>query len=276
MSILRLAIWVVAAMACKESSPVDETPSTRATPFAELATAHGPAVNAIAAWLRLLDRRGGLYDHRLQGRARRELGQLAKSSGRADPADRSRGAELQRTIWDLTRCPPLPTSEDSDFYCRDAIAKLRTQLASIAADARKAGTPEDKILTLDNPDPAAKKRVDDVISLVAPGPKARAWNAVKADATADPATFDAVCAAAGEEWKARADSARDLISSSDFLDGFLECKATRTAMRLVAAIAADKHCPDGVFESARDADLIPKRLAVKLAAEAKACADRYK
>ena len=211
-----------------------------------------------------------------QYRARRELAQLAKSNGRIDPADRSRSAELQSTIWDLTTCLPQPSSEDSDFGCRQAIVKLRTQLASVAAEARRVGTPEDKILTLDKPDPAAKRRVDDAIALVAPGPKAQAWNAVKADEAADPASFEAICAAAGEEWKSRIESAGGLIAPSDFVDGFRDCKETRTAARFVAEIAADKHCPDGVFASARAADLIPKRLAVTIAAEAKACADRYK
>ncbi len=270
MSFLRFALWVMVGVACNKPAP------DGVAPFVELATTQGPTINAIAAWLPLMDRKQGLYDRRLQGRARRELGDLAKANGPGDPADRSRRAELQRTIWELTRCPPLPTSEDSDSSCREAIVTLRTQLASTAAEARTVGTPEDKILTLDNPDPAAKTHVDSVIALVAPGPKAQAWNAVKADETADPSTFDSSCTAAGEEWKARADSARELISSVDFLDGFRECKETRTAARLVAAIAADKHCPEGVFDSNRAADLIPKRLAVKIAAEAKFCADRYK
>lgn len=262
---MRIAIWVL--VACSSKS-VDQT-----APFVELSAKHGSTVNAIAAWLPVMDRTGGLYDRRLQGRARRELGDLAKSVGRADPADRSRAAELQRVIWQATMCPPLPTSEDTDLYCREAIAKLRTELTAIAADARAAGTPEDKILTLDKPDPAAKKRVDDVISLVAPGPKAIAWNAVKADEAADPATFDAICAAAGEEWKARGG---ELISSSDFLDGFRECRETKTAARMLADIAADKRCPDGIWDSKRAADLMPKRFAVAIAAEAKYCTDRYK
>lgn len=262
---MRIAIWVL--VACSSKS-VDRT-----APFVELAVKHGPTVNAIAAWLPVMDRTGGLYDRRLQLRARRELGDLAKSVGRADPADRSRAAELQGVIWEATTCPALPTSEDSDAYCREAIAKLRAALTSIAADARAAGTPEDKILTLDNPDPAVKKRVDDVIALVAPGPKAKAWNATKADEAADPATFDAVCAAAGEEWKARGG---DLISSSDFLDGFRECKETKTAARMLVDIAADKRCPDGIWDSKRAADLMPRRFAVKIAAEATYCENRYK
>lgn len=255
-------IAIVALAACSK----DQTAQ-----FVELAVSQGPTVNAMAAWAPLLERNDGFIGRWLVMRARHELAELATPN--PDSSDASPIAQLRRTINHAKLCVPLPVREDTSSYCRDAIAKLRAHLAALASDARGAGTPEDKILTLDKPDPATKQKVDQLLASVAPGPKAAAWNAAKADEAADPATFDAICAAAGDEWKARSS---ELFDAADFRTGFRECRETQTAARLLAEIAADKHCPDGMFASVDAADLIPKRYATKLAAEAKACADRYK
>jgi hypothetical protein len=187
-------------------------------PFVEVAENYGPVVSVLAAYRPLLGATtGDTLSRHLATAARRAIARDVRLAPRGKTA-RSDDALLVGVAVDKVRtacaepdgetpAERVRAQETANRACAESLDSVEAALVSVNGRAPKGV--EIPLLSRP-PETEAAKQAERFRASLAPGAATSRWLALRADPKADPAALEPACAAAGDEWATRLETAPDV------------------------------------------------------------------